>query len=443
MKTYYFNNALLPQGWAKGVRATINGQGEFESVNENTVMETDDIPLDCVLPAMPNCHSHVFQRAMAGLTEYKTSENDSFWSWRDLMYKYANQISADQLYEIARYCYSEMLENGYASVCEFHYIHRDLEQKSNYINMSKAILRAANDVGISLTMLPVLYTQSHIDGSELSELQQRFKLSVDEYVDLYQRLEKELFDGQNLGICFHSLRAVSIEQMQQVLAKLDHGQPIHIHIAEQQIEIDQVVAETNKRPVEFLYDNFKVNENWCLIHATHLNDKEIQLIADSRSVAGICPLTEANLGDGIFPLPEFMTKNGLFAIGSDSHILINPFQELQIFEYSQRLGRQQRIIASSKQTNNVGEFLWSSSVTAGAQSCQLPVNGIAEGQLANWLSLDTNHPLMTRLKPESCLDTAIFASNKFNHQSYIKGVKFSGITTEQQESYKNSLKSLR
>jgi formimidoylglutamate deiminase len=443
LKTYYFENALLPQGWAKGVRVSVNDQGWIDSVSENTEKATEDTILDCVIPAMPNCHSHVFQRAMAGLTEYKTSKNDSFWSWRDLMYKYANQISADQLYEIARYCYSEMLEAGYASVCEFHYIHRDLQDNSNYLNMSKAILRAAYDVGIGMTLLPVLYTQAHIDGSELSELQQRFKLSVDEYVDLYQQLDNELFDDQNLGICFHSLRAVSIEQMQQVLDKLDQGQPIHIHIAEQQIEIDQILKHSGLRPVELLYKNFDVKDNWCLVHATHLNENEIQLIADSNAVAGICPLTEANLGDGIFPLPEFMTKNGLFAIGSDSHILINPFQELQILEYSQRLNRQQRIIASTKQTQNVGEYLWNSAVHAGAQSCQLSVNGIAKGQRANWLSLDTNHPLLTNLKPQSCLDTAMFASQNLIHQSYIDGQKFTGMASELQESYKKCLKALR
>lgn len=443
MKNYYFKNALLPNGWAKQVRITINNYGELNSVVENTEIQVDDIELDCVIPTMPNCHSHVFQRAMAGLTEYKTSENDSFWSWRNLMYKYANQINTEQLYDIARYCYAEMLEAGYSSVCEFHYLHRDLEDKKDCLNMSKAILKAANDVGIGLTILPVLYTQSHIDGSELSDFQQRFLLSAEEYITLYQQLEEELFEGQNLGICFHSLRAVSIDQMHFILDELENGQPIHIHIAEQQVEVDQVLKHSGLRPVEFLYENLNVEKNWCLIHATHLNNDEIQMIADSKAVVGICPLTEANLGDGIFPLPKFMTKNGLFAIGSDSHISINPFQELEILEYSQRLKQQQRIIASTDDSKYVGTFLWGSAVIAGAQSCQLNVKGIAVGQRANWISLDTSHPLLTKLTPESCLDSVMFVNHKLNNQSYIRGLKFNGITKDIQESYKNCLKSLR
>jgi len=443
MQSYFFKQALLPNGWQNNVRVQTDSIGRFSHVDIDSTAKHNDLQLDCVIPAMPNCHSHVFQRAMAGLTEYKTAENDSFWSWRDLMYKTANQISAEQLYHIARYCYAEMLEAGYSSVCEFHYIHRDLTDKQNCESMSLAVINAAHDVGIQLTLLPVLYTQAHIDGSPLSELQQRFKMSTDEYISLYQSLEKRLFPEQNMGICFHSLRAVSLDKMKTVLNALNNGQPIHIHIAEQEAEIQQVLKHTGKRPVELLFENFDVNENWCLVHATHLNDDEIKMISQSKTIAGLCPMTEANLGDGVFPLKEFIQENGSYAIGSDSHILINPFQEMQILEYSQRLIRQQRVIASTQQTQNVGTLLWNDSVSGGAKVCQLPVAGLKVGQMANWISLDTQNPILTSLNGALCLDSLIFANNFIGTDTYAKGSKIAQFNQNIVQNYKNTLKSLR
>jgi formimidoylglutamate deiminase len=443
MNNTIFNHALLPNGWQKNVRVSIDENGMISSVIENSHKQSTDTTLDCVIPAMPNCHSHVFQRTLAGLTEYKTSENDSFWSWRDLMYQYANLIDAKQLYHIARYVYSEMLQAGFTSVCEFHYIHRDLVDKNNLENMSLAVIKAAHDVGIILTFLPVLYQQAHIDGTPLSDLQQRFYLSTQEYIALYRSLEKQLYPEQNMGICFHSLRAVSIEQMQLALSELDEGQPIHIHIAEQMIEVDQVMAHTGKRPVELLFHHFNVKNNWCLIHATHLNEVELDLIAQSKAVAGICPMTEANLGDGIFPLVSLIKQDGIMAIGSDSHILINPFQELQLLEYSQRLKEQQRIIASTNTSQNVGTFLWNQTVKGGADACQQMIAGIQTGQLANWISIDTQHPLLTSMNGRSSLDTLMFANNQIGTTTYVKGQKIDNIDEKIVQNYKNTLKTLR
>lgn len=443
MNNYLFKQALLPNGWQDNVRVTIDSDRLFKSIAINSERQADDIELDCVIPSMPNCHSHVFQRTMAGLTEYKTSDHDSFWSWRDLMYKYANKIDADQLYQVARYAYSEMLQEGFTSVCEFHYIHRDLCDTNNTENMSMAIIKAAHDVGIILTLLPVLYTQAHIDGSPLSALQQRFKLSSDEYIKLYKSLKKQLYPEQNIGICFHSLRAVSIEQMTRVLNELGNHQPVHIHISEQIAEVEQVLKYTGMRPVELLFQHFNVGVNWCLVHATHLNDNEIELIALSGAIAGICPMTEANLGDGVFPLAAFIKQKGNFAIGSDSHILINPFQEMQVLEYSQRLHHLQRVISSKTDTPHVGTLLWNSSVDGGAKACDLSVNGIQKGQLAHWISIDSQHPLLTKLDGAKCLDTIIFASNKINTYTYILGQKYQGISKNIIDNYKNSLNSLR
>ena len=442
-QTYFFKRALVGQTWQKNIAVTVDPKGLFTNIKANTTIKNQDILLDCVIPTMPNCHSHVFQRSMAGLTEFKTSDNDSFWSWRDLMYQYANQIDSEQLYHIAKYTYSEMLEAGFTSVCEFHYIHRDLTDRSNTENMSLALIKAAHEVGVALTLLPVLYTQAHIDGSPLSALQQRFQLSTDEYVTLYKTLEKQLFEEQNMGICFHSLRAVSVEQMQEILKSLDKGQPIHIHIAEQQVEVAQIQQHTQLRPVEYLHQNFEINKNWCLIHATHLNEQEVKQIALSGAVAGICPLTEANLGDGIFPLPEFLQHKGQLAIGSDSHILISPFQEIQMLEYSQRLHKQQRVIASTPNSQHVGTLLWTKAVAGGAQACQLAINGIQVGNQANWISLDTNHPSLVNLSGEKCLDSIIFANNQIPYQSYLKGEKTIPMQQSIKENYKNTLKSLR
>lgn len=443
MQNYFFKQALLPNGWSNNVRVRVDADGQFSDIDTDTKARYNDIELDCVIPALPNCHSHVFQRAMAGLTEYKTSDNDSFWSWRDLMYQYANQINADQLYHIASYAYSEMLQAGYTSVCEFHYIHRDLLDKDNVENMSLAIIKAAHDVGIALTMLPVLYQQAHIDGSELNDLQQRFYLPTSEYIKLYQSLKEQLYPEQNMGICFHSLRAVSIEQMKYVLDELDSGQPIHIHISEQTAEVEQILEHTDMRPVELLFHHFDVKDNWCLIHATHLDENEIKLIAESKAIAGICPMTEANLGDGVFPLASFLERQGIIAIGSDSHILINPFQEIQMLEYSQRLQNQQRVIASNKESPHVGTLLFNASVFGGAQSCGLNVAGIKVGQTANWISLDAQHPLLTSLVGSKCLDTVIFANNQMTAETYAKGQKNGIIDKNIEQNYKNTLKTLR
>ena len=443
MNNYFFKQALLPNGWQDNVSVAIDSDGVFQDISENSRQHPNDIVLDCIIPSMPNCHSHVFQRTMAGLTEYKTSDNDSFWSWRNLMYQYANKIDARQLYHIAKYAYSEMLLAGFTSVCEFHYIHRSLSDKNNTEDMSLAIIRAAHDVGIVLSLLPVLYTQAHVDGSALSALQQRFKLSTTEYIELYKSLEKQLFPEQNMGLCFHSLRAVSIEQMTEVLTALDKGQPIHIHISEQTAEVEQILAHTGMRPVELLFHHFDVEHNWCLIHATHLDENEIELIAQSGAIAGLCPMTEANLGDGVFPLATFIKKQGCFAIGSDSHILINPFQELQMLEYSQRLQMQQRIIASTNNMANVGTLLWNESVKGGARASEQAVDGIQAGQLANWLNIDTQHPLLTNLNGKKCLDTAIFASNQIKIDTYIRGQQYTKINKNTLQNYKNTLKSLR
>ncbi len=443
MKNYFFKHALLPTGWVENVRINVDSHGLISQLSVATRARYHDNAIDCAVPMLPNCHSHVFQRTMAGLTEYKTAKHDSFWSWRDLMYNYANKIDANQLYHIACYVYAEMLSAGFDSVCEFHYIHRDISNKDDTISMSQAILKAANEVGIGLTFLPVLYTQSHCDGSPLSDLQQRFQLSVDDYCHLYRTLADSLYAGQRLGICFHSLRAVSVEQIHQVLNELDDGQqPIHIHIAEQKPEIEQIVTHFGKSPVELLFAEFAVNEQWCLVHATHLNNQEIALIANSKAVVGLCPLTEANLGDGVFPMPQFLQKKGVFAIGSDSNIVINPMAELQMLEYSQRLTTQQRNICC-EQNRSVASFLWNAVLKGGSRASGLSSSGLAVGNAANFMAIGDDSPLLTGLNGDDRFSVHLFCDAHLTQEIYLKGERQTKITAQYRENYRKTLKSLR
>ncbi len=406
MNSYFFKSALLPEGWQNNVRVEVD-QGKYQQIEVGAKPQPRDQQLTVVIPQMPNIHSHVFQRAMAGLSEYRANASDDFWSWRDLMYRLANEMDESQLYQTARNCYHEMKQTGYSSVCEFHYLHRQKQQPEDYLTHAKVILQAAHDVGLTITLLPVLYAYAGVGEQPLSPSQRRFELSVAEYLDLLDNLQGCLQDGQQLGVCFHSLRAVSVAQMHEVLANTPNDWPVHIHIAEQQAEVQALIEHTGKRPVEFLYSEFDVNKRWCLVHATHLNDSEIRLIADSGAVAGLCPLTEANLGDGIFPMPAFMQQSGRFGIGSDSHIEINPAGELKMLEYSQRLALLQRNVCCDGQQPNVGSWLWLQAVAGGTQISNQAVGGVAVGQQADIILLQSEQPM----NAEQMLDAYVFSDH--------------------------------
>ncbi len=414
MQSYFFKSALLPKGWCQGVRVSTS-EGVFKAVETNCQARPEDRCFNQVIPAIPNVHSHVFQRAMAGLSEYRKAPMvgslnsggsvDSFWSWRDLMYQLAQQMDGQSLYQIAVQCYTQMRDAGYASVCEFHYLHRDKERSEDFFSHSEILLKAAAEVGLPITLLPVLYAFSAVGEKPLNPEQRRFELSVDEYIELYNHLQTKLQDRQNLGICFHSIRAVNQQQMQAVIDALPQDAPIHIHIAEQQAEIDQAIKYYGTRPVTWLFDHFKVDKRWCLVHATHLDEHEVKLIADSGAVTVICPLTEANLGDGIFPMPAYMANDGVWAIGSDSHIEIQPQQELKILEYSQRLWHQQRNVCCDDRQPHVGTWLWLRAVAGGNQACQLIRNGIEVGCSARVIDLQPTNVM----NAESALDGWIFS----------------------------------
>ena len=361
------------------------------------------------LPGMPNLHSHAFQRAMAGLAERRGPGDDSFWTWRETMYGFASRIGPDELRAIAAQLYVEMLKAGYTRVCEFHYLHNapDGAPYADPAAMSRAIIEAARETGIGLTLLPVLYMTGGFDGRPLSDRQRRFGLSVDAYLRLLESLSALESPGMRVGIALHSLRAVPEVAMREVLgAPIAHDKVIHIHIAEQIGEVQDCLGIRGARPVQWLFDHAEVDARWCLVHATHLDDSEMHAIAKSGAVAGLCPTTEANLGDGLFPLANYLDANGVLGIGSDSHISVSPVEELRWLEYGQRLVTRHRNIAARKPGASVGETLWANALRGGRQAASMH-----ESSERDVIVLDDTSPLLAARDEASVLDTFLFAGN--------------------------------
>ena len=314
---------------------------------------------DWRVPGIANLHSHAFQRAMAGLAERQTHPEDSFWTWREIMYRFASRMDPDSTYAVATQLYAEMLEAGYTTVCEFHYVHHqpDGTPYADPAAMSKALIAAARDTGIRMTLLPVLYMTGGFDGRALSARQQRFGHGVDDFLRLLDGLRTLQDEQLRVGCAFHSLRAVPEAAMKDVLAALPAEAPLHIHIAEQVGEVQDCLAMRNARPVEWLLREFPVDRRWTLVHATHLTREETRDIASSGATVAICPTTEANLGDGLFPLRDYLEAGGRWGIGSDSHVSVSPVEELRWLEYGQRLVTRHRNIAVTPATPSVGETL--------------------------------------------------------------------------------------
>jgi len=318
MSAFFAERALLPSGWAENVRIEVGADGLITLVQANASAENALLLKGPLLPGMPNLHSHAFQRAMAGLAEVAGNPNDSFWTWRDLMYRLVGKINPEQLGVIARQLYIEMLKAGYTSVAEFHYVHHDTDGRAyeDPTELSRQISHAAASSGIGLTLLPVLYSHSGFGGQAPNDGQRRFINSTDAYLTLQQCLAPILAEqpAQRLGLCFHSLRAVTPEQISQVLAASNTSAPVHIHIAEQMKEVNDCLAWSGKRPLQWLYDNVPVDQRWCLVHATHADTDEVRRMAASGAVAGLCLTTEANLGDGIFPAVDYLARAGAWAL---------------------------------------------------------------------------------------------------------------------------------
>ncbi|MBI3283236.1 MAG: formimidoylglutamate deiminase [Burkholderiales bacterium] len=413
MNSLYARHAYLPQGWSENVRLHWNAHGDLSGIELHAQVRPGEPQENFVLPGMSNLHSHAFQRAMAGMTESAGESKDSFWTWRDLMYRYALHITPEQIQAIAAQLYVECLRHGYTAVCEFHYLHRagDGAWYVNPAEMAQRIIAAAAQSGIGMTMLPVLYSYADFGGQALRHDQRRFASDVQEIMKLVQALESARNAQVEIGVAPHSLRAASIEQIRALHAALPVGRPIHIHIAEQQKEVEACLAATGKRPVELLLESGLVDSRWCLVHATHLHPSEVQGLAVSGAVAGICSTTEGNLGDGFFDLPDYIAAGGRFGIGSDSHVSHSPIEELRWLEYGQRLRLQGRNIASTSGQRQVGDFLWQSALQGGAQASGRKIGQLASGCRADLLVLDENHPNLDGVASRDLLNTWIFAGN--------------------------------
>ena len=422
-QSLFAENALLPGGWAKNVHLEWSGNGQL------TAVQPDSAPHSAtpkatgpLIPGMPNLHSHAFQRAFSGLTEYRgqnpAGAQDSFWSWRDLMYRFANRITPAQLEAIATWLYIEMLQAGYTSVCEFHYVHhaQDGQPYADDATLAQCLLRAAQNTGIGLTLLPVLYQTSGFGATPPTQGQRRFIRSTDNMLRLLERL-KPLCGAQRarLGLAPHSLRAVPPDALREALAGLqaiDASAPIHIHIAEQTGEVDACLTWSGQRPVQWLLNHAPVGSHWCLVHATHMSREEYQQAAQSGAVAGICPSTEANLGDGIFDMPQWLVAGGAWGIGSDSHACVNASEEMMLLEYGQRLQSRQRNVLASAAHTQVATAMTLQAVQGGAQASGRAIGGLAVGQQADLVELDAQHLALAGLPAPGMLSAHVFASHR-------------------------------
>jgi formimidoylglutamate deiminase len=359
------------------------------------------------VPGIANLHSHAFQRAMAGLAERQTHPGDSFWTWRETMYRMAARFDPESLHAVACQLYVEMLEAGYTSVCEFHYLHHapDGVQYEDPAAMSRALVAAARDTGIRMTLLPVLYMAGGFDGRALGERQRRFGHDVDGYLRLVDRLCAEQHAGLRIGCALHSLRAVPEDAMSAVLRSLPADTRIHIHIAEQIGEVQDCIAVRNARPVEWLLGHAPVDARWTLVHATHLTEAEVAGIAASRATVAICPTTEANLGDGLFPLRPYLDAGGRWGIGSDSHISVSPVEELRWLEYGQRLDTRHRNIAVRDGSPSVGETLLHDVIASAADATGL-------GNEGDRVVLDGDAPQLAGAFTDNVADRWIFSGNR-------------------------------
>ena len=419
-RSLFAGHALLPTGWARDVLLSWNEQGFLTDVKTHCVCPAGTLQAaGPLLPGMPNLHSHAFQRAFGGLTEYRGAVQDSFWSWRSLMYRFAAAITPEQLEAIATGLYVEMLEAGYTSVCEFNYVHHDHDGRpyADDAALSMCLLRAAARAGMGLTLLPVLYQTSGFGAAPPSEGQRRFIRSTDNMLALLQKLKPVCeAQGARLGLAPHSLRAVAPDSLREALAglhALDATAPVHIHIAEQTAEVDACLAWSGQRPVQWLLDHAPVDARWCLVHATHMTPEESMRAARTGAVAGLCPSTEANLGDGIFDVASWLQGGGRWGVGSDSHACVNAAEELMLLEYSQRLATRQRNVLATAEQPSVATAMTLAAVAGGAQASARPVAGLAAGQQADLLVLDAQHLLIRDLpSPEAMLSAHVFASHR-------------------------------
>ncbi len=401
MEQYFARDALLPEGWAKDVLFTVEN-GDIVAVERGASALS---PLaGPVLPGMANLHSHAFQRAMAGLTEVRGAPEDDFWTWRELMYRFVERLTPDQAQVVAHFLYVELLRHGYTAVAEFHYVHRP-------DGMLQAHLDAARDSGIAITLMPSVYRWSGFGERPLEERQRPFSRDAESVLKAYEGLQSRATPDTRFGVAPHSLRAVDPASLKTLVASLSDDVPIHIHAAEQMREVEQCVAALGARPVQWLLANMPLDRRWCVVHATHLDEHELKGLAQSGAVAGLCPTTEGNLGDGIFPLLAYRAAGGRYGIGGDSHVSRNPAEELRMLEYLQRVSVRRRNLAFSKISSSVGTTLWLEAAAGGAQALGRRMGALARGMRADLVVLDAEHPDVAGRGADAIADALVFSGS--------------------------------
>lgn len=410
MTTLWFDFALMPEGWARRVRLSLKA-GVIDGLERDVEPGAKDERHGVALPGLANLHSHAFQRGMAGLAEGAGPTADSFWSWREVMYRFVERMDPSDVEAVAALAYAEMLECGFTRVGEFHYLHKDRDGRpyANPGEMAERIAAAAAETGIGLTLLPVFYAHAGFGGSGPLDSQRRLATDREQFEAIFEASGTVTgqLGGAVLGVAPHSLRAVTPDELRWLLSLSPQG-PFHIHIAEQVAEVEACLAWSGQRPLDWLLDHAPVDGRWCLVHSTHANEKEIGRIARSGAVVGLCPITEANLGDGVFPAHGLLRQGGLFGIGSDSNVLIDAAGELRLLDYAQRLtDRTRNPLAMADRTS--GRSLFDAAAAGGARALGCDV-GLRAGAAADLFSLDLRHPSLVGRQGDQILDGWIYAA---------------------------------
>jgi formimidoylglutamate deiminase len=415
MRSLQFDTALLPDGWAEGVVVSIDPRGNIVGVDSGAELSSAEHVPGCVLPGIPNLHCHAHQRAMAGLAERSGSDEDSFWTWRESMFHYVARMQPHHLEAVAAQLYVEMLKAGYTSVAEFQYLHHDPLGRpyAQSAEMSLRTLAAAEGAGIGITSLPVLYRFGGFGARAPAEAQRRFVNDAEAYLTIVQAIESASEQNGNaaVGLAPHSLRAVSGELLEAVLGPDRPPGPVHIHIAEQEREVAECLQWSSLRPVEWLLEHATVDRDWCLIHATHISEAEMVRIVASGAVVGLCPTTEANLGDGLFDAEAFQRLGGRFGIGSDSNVSVSLVEELRWLEYGQRLLHRRRNVLAGGAGRSTGRAMLEHVLSAGGQACGRPIARIAPGARADFIVLDSAHPSFHGRSRDDLLDSWVFSGS--------------------------------
>jgi formimidoylglutamate deiminase len=407
----WFQSALTPDGWAQDVRIAV-ADGCIVRLDAGCAAQAGDERHAMALPGLCNLHSHAFQRGMAGLAETGGPEGDNFWTWREVMYRFLDRLGPEEVEAITAEAYVEMIESGFTRVGEFHYLHHAPSGApyANLAELAERVAAAADETGIGLTLLPVFYAHANFGGALPEPGQRRFLNSTAGFERLLEASVRALapLEGANLGVAPHSLRAAAPDEL-AVIAALAPDGPIHIHAAEQAKEVEDCLVWSGARPVQWLLDHAAVDRRWCLVHATHMTDNETRQLAKSGAVAGLCPITEANLGDGVFPAVDYLRVGGAFGLGTDSNVMIDAAGELRALEYAQRLFHRARNVLAPEAGRSTGRALFERAVAGGAQALGQSPSGLREGASADIISLDMDHPALTGRSGDGILDSWIFA----------------------------------